>query len=46
MLGTDLSIAVYVSLGFRTVQNLALAHREQFVAVRTLVQVVRFFFEK
>ena len=46
MLGTDLSIAVDVGLGLRAVQNLALAHREQLVAVRTLVQVVRFFFEK
>ena len=46
MLGADLPVAIDVGLGFRAVQNLALAHREQLVAVCTLVQVVGFFFEK
>jgi len=40
VLGSDLSVSVDVGLGLAAVEDLALTHREQLVAVRALVEVV------
>lgn len=46
MLRSDLTVAVDIALAFRTVEDLSLVHREQFVAIGALVQVIPFFLKK
>ena len=46
MLGSDLSVTIDVGLRLGAVQHLPLAHREQLVAVSTLVEVVALLLEE
>ena len=46
VLGSDLSVIIYVALGFAAVKYLSLAHSEQLITVGTLVQVVPLLLEE